>query len=277
MKLGYERWGSGPRTLVALHGFAATARAWRELAPHLGERLSVLAIDLPGHGDSEPAGDAGFLGTLDAIDALCAELGITTASLLGHSLGARLALGLTLLRPGRWERLVLESGTAGLRRRKERVDRRVRDFAFAELLERDGLARFIERHPELPAFASLGRVGEAGRERAHAEQLRSTVAGLADALRTLGAGAQPNLWPYLPKLRIPALLLTGRDDLECTDTARRMAADLPLSWRRSFEGAHHAPHLEVPEAFAREVLSFLEAPWTEEELEPQPAVLGRTG
>ena len=276
MKLGYERWGSGPRTVVALHGFALTRRVWRDLAPHWSERLDVLAIDLPGHGESEPAGERGFLGTLDAIDALCAELGITSASIVGHSLGARLALGLGLLRPGRWERLVLESATAGFRRRKERVDRRAQDHALAAMFERGRAERFDERWAALPAFAGVTKLPSADRERIRAHARASTIEGLADALRSLGAGAQPNLWPYLPRLRIPVLLLSGRDDAHHTELARRMAADLPLSWRRGFEGVHHAPHLEAPEAYAREVLSFLEAPWTEEDVQADEPALGRT-
>jgi len=42
-----------------------------------------------------------------------------------------------------------------------------------------------------------------------------------------------------------------------------MAAELPVVWRRTFEDCSHAPHLEVPEEYAREVISFLQTPWYE--------------
>jgi 2-succinyl-6-hydroxy-2,4-cyclohexadiene-1-carboxylate synthase len=42
-----------------------------------------------------------------------------------------------------------------------------------------------------------------------------------------------------------------------------MADELPVVYRRAFEGCTHAPHLEVPEAYAEEVLSFVRTPWYE--------------
>jgi 2-succinyl-6-hydroxy-2,4-cyclohexadiene-1-carboxylate synthase len=42
-----------------------------------------------------------------------------------------------------------------------------------------------------------------------------------------------------------------------------MAEELPVVWRRTFEDCSHAPHLEVSEEYAREVISFLQTPWYE--------------
>ena len=67
-------------------------------------------------------------------------------------------------------------------------------------------------------------------------------------------------------MRAPTLLLTGERDAKFTDIARAMAAEIPLVWGHSFPGAGHAPHLESPEEWAREVTSFLSAPWIERPL-----------
>ena len=51
--LAYDRAGSGD-PLVLVHGLASARTTWRSLLPALAERYDVIAVDLPGHGDSAP-------------------------------------------------------------------------------------------------------------------------------------------------------------------------------------------------------------------------------
>src|ERR671939_435929 len=55
-RIAYDRLGSGPAVLL-LHGWPQTRRMWRLVVPALAERFSVVAADLRGYGDSEPAPD----------------------------------------------------------------------------------------------------------------------------------------------------------------------------------------------------------------------------
>lgn len=61
-ELVWRRWGGGPRTVVLLHGGSGSWRHWVKTIPALTERAEVIAVDLPGLGDSamppEPAGPA---------------------------------------------------------------------------------------------------------------------------------------------------------------------------------------------------------------------------
>jgi 2-succinyl-6-hydroxy-2,4-cyclohexadiene-1-carboxylate synthase len=104
------------------------------------------------------------------------------------------------------------------------------------------------------------------------ERRRSAPQASLARSRALSLGAQPNYWSRLWTLRSPTLLLTGARDSKFTATARAMAAELPLVWGHVFPGAGHAPHLEVPEAYARELQGFLSAPWIE-----RPLVDGELG
>lgn len=89
------RWGRGKRLLIALHGFSDRARMFALLENFWGERFTVVAIDLPFHGQTEWAAAAFSKADL---------LGIVTQvlesekkerfSLLGFSFGARLALAM---------------------------------------------------------------------------------------------------------------------------------------------------------------------------------------
>ena len=98
------RTGQGPRAVLLLHGFLGSARNLASLARGLTERdrsLSVIALDLTGHGASPPLPDGADTGVL-ATDVLATAraLGVTTAvRLVGHSLGGRVALRAGLLEP----------------------------------------------------------------------------------------------------------------------------------------------------------------------------------
>lgn len=266
MQLAQETWGEGGAPVLLLHGFTGSRRAWDGVRPLLARHVQALAVDLPGHGESAPAPREGREGFLDTVAALAAQVrawGRGPVDVVGYSQGARLALALAVEHPGCVRRLVLESGSPGLHGRKERAERRMQDAQLAHSLERHGVEPFMDRWEALPLFEGLRRLSpEAGRA-LRARRLAHTAEGLAWALRTLGTGVQPDYWPQLPLLRCPTLLLTGEEDAKFTQLARRMAAELPTVWRRTFPGCGHAPHLEVPEAWATEVLGFVSTPWYE--------------
>src|SRR5258708_6028879 len=146
MKLAFEQWGQGTPRLLLIHGFTGSRAAWNHLRPLLGPGMSAMAVDLPGHGRSEPcglSGPEGFTQTLAAVAGTLDGLGAGPVDVLGYSQGARLALGLAIEWPGRVRRLILESGTAGLKRTRDRTIRRQRDEALPEEIELNGTAAFV--------------------------------------------------------------------------------------------------------------------------------------
>jgi 2-succinyl-6-hydroxy-2,4-cyclohexadiene-1-carboxylate synthase len=276
--LAYDTWGEGSHTLLALHGFTGAAASFAHLRPLLGRSVRVVAVDLPGHGrtplPTKPGRD-GFLETVDAIIQLARELAPSgTVDLLGYSQGARLALGAAVKAPECFGRLIMESGSPGLHRRQERSERREADAKLVDFIRARGVDAFVDRWESLALFDGLRRLPEADQAALRERREACTVEGLAGALETLGLGVQPDYWPSLHRQRLPTLLLTGAQDEKFTNLARRMAAELPVVWRHAFAGVTHAPHLEAPEEYVREVLSFLQTPWYEA---PQfePAILAR--
>ena len=266
MRLAYDVRGRGDRALLLLHGFTGNRDTWCRVEPYLADRFRLVRVDLPGHGQSPPptvSGRDGFEEALRALEQILDAEGAGSADVAGYSQGARLALALAVESPGRVQRLVLESGTAGLHRRKERAERRRADERLADQILAEGVDAFVRRWELLPLFEGLRRLPAPDLEELRARRASSTAEGLAAALRALGVGVQPDYWPHLWKLRVPTLLLTGAQDSKFTALARRMAAELPLVWGHAFAGVGHAPHLEAPEAWAREVIAFLETPWFE--------------
>jgi pimeloyl-ACP methyl ester carboxylesterase len=94
VELAFERAGSGP-PLVLLHGVGHRRQAWEAVLGRLTPHRDVIAVDLPGHGESPalPAGATPVLAVmLDAVFALLDGLGIDRPHVAGNSLGGRLAL-----------------------------------------------------------------------------------------------------------------------------------------------------------------------------------------
>lgn len=263
MTLPFTTWGRGSTRAVFLHGFAGSSATFAHLEPLLGDLLTATCVELPGHAGT-PAAD--WDTTVEQVGALLD--GDTV--LIGYSQGARLALAAAQRFSQGVERLVLESGATGFRRRHDRLLRRRADAALAELIHARGVDAFVAHWEQLPLFAGLRSLPAEEQEALRARRLGHTADGLADALRLLGQGAQPDLWPGLQRLRVPTLLITGANDEKYTRLARKMIVDLPLAWRVTFDGVGHAPHLEAPRAWAEELRAFLAPRWLREPRELAP-------
>jgi pimeloyl-ACP methyl ester carboxylesterase len=99
--LSYSRRGSG-EPLVLLHALGASRRAWDPVLPALAARFDVVALDLPGFGESPPLppGEEPSAAVLArAVADLLCELGIDAPHVVGNSLGGWVALELAGIRP----------------------------------------------------------------------------------------------------------------------------------------------------------------------------------
>jgi len=249
--LAKATWGSGA-PLVLLHGFTGAGSAFDHLRETLGACFRVTAPDLPGHGNSPEA-----TGWDDALRALRDALPAQPFFLAGYSMGARLALAFALRHPGRVRTLVLESGSPGIEDPAERERRRAEDDRLAAFALREGVAAFVARWEEHPTLSGLRDLPTPLAIAVRERRLRSSAAGLASALRHLGAGAQPSLWDELPGLRVPTLLLAGERDVKFSDIARGMAGRIPGARLRLLSGCGHSPHLEAPARYAEVVSGFV--------------------
>lgn len=264
LNLRFKTWGEGPRTLVLLHGFTGNSSTWDHLRPHWTQHVKAVAVDLPGHGESplpDQVGTAGWDETVAAVGKLIKELGEADVDLLGYSQGARVALGVALRNPDFIRRLVLESVNPGLKRGPERAVRKQQDEALAASIEAEGVQSFVAKWEQQPTFEGIRRLPQEVQDAIRARRLSGTAPGYAGALRCMGLGVQPNYWLELPMFYVPTLLLTGEKDEKFSLYSRKMTEEMRHVWRRTIPGAGHSPHVEAPEVYAQEVLSFITAPY----------------
>lgn len=242
--------------MVALHGFAGDGADFAPFVEALD--LPCLAPDLPGHGATRGPAEFDLPATLALLDAAYVAWALPSRPvLLGYSQGGRLALRWALADPTRWSGLVLIGATPGLRDPVERAARVAQDHALAERIVAQGVTWFTDWWAERPVIQSQRQIAAPVRATMRERRLANRPAGLAAALRGLGAGALPPCWDALPDLTLPTLLLTGAEDAKFTALARAMQATLGHAEQRTIADAGHCAHLERPAATAASVHAWL--------------------
>lgn len=112
---------SSKAPVLVLHQAPGSSALYDDLVLALGATHPTLAIDLPGHGESDASGEQSVAGwaraALDALDAL----GIARVHLYGHNSGAAAAVEMSLLAPDRVASLVLDAPIALDRESRERL------------------------------------------------------------------------------------------------------------------------------------------------------------
>ena len=224
-----------PATLVLLHGFAGTGRAWDGVVDALGsQRYRSLAPDLRGHGSASAARPV----TFEACVRDVLELTPGRFDLVGYSLGGRLALHVALAAPERVRCLTLISTTAGIEDPAARVGRRADDARLADEIERGSIEDFAARWLRGALFRDDGP--EATR-RARDDILRNEPAGLAAALRGIGTGEMEPLWHRLGALGgLDGTVVTGERDAKFTALGQRLAGAIAGARHLVVAGAGHA-------------------------------------
>ncbi len=255
----YTRQGNG-RPLVLFHGFAGSSESWSALAPSLASTNDVICIDLLGHGRSAaPAESERYaMGRVAGdIMRLLDAIGVGPFSLLGYSMGGRQSLFMALRYPGRIERLVLESASPGIETAAGRQERVVSDERLAQKILRFGVPAFVAEWEQLPIFTSQSRLPPEVLDRQRQQRLANSAAGLAGSLRGMGTGSQPDLWPELPTLITPTLLMAGELDQKYAQINRRMASLIPEAQLTIFPECGHNIHLEQPAAYLARLQGWL--------------------
>lgn len=245
--------GRGP-TVLMLHGIGGGHLAFAPQVETLASSgYRAVAWDMPGYGRSAPVEPYGFKGLAQRCLLLLDALQCDEATLVGHGLGAMLALELALRAPLRVRRLVLCAGgppldaaaiAAWVAPRLEALDE---GLSMSELAAR--LVVHAAGDAALPEGLHLARHAMG---RVHAATYRRALQALASFARRA---------PELMRLHQPTLLIGGEQD-RCTPPEALQALAHVLRDARlvQLRGVGHWPQLEDPEGFEAELLDFLAEP-----------------
>lgn len=251
--------GTG-KTLLLLHGAGASLHSFADLMTTLAPQYRVVAVDLPGHGFTTKGGSSrsGLAAVATDLAAMLVKQDLLPDAIIGHSAGAAVGLDLVDRLPRRPEAVIALNG------------------AFSEF---DGVAGWL--FPMLAKLLSLNPftalifsatttpksvaqlIGATGSELS-AAQLNLYYRLVRDRAHVSGALAMMSQWDLrplglkMPKIDIPALLLTGeRDKAVAPIVSQEAARKLPVAEVRTLPALGHLMHEERPDLIAKEIGAFL--------------------
>ena len=109
-RVAYRDVGGGDDVVLLIHGMAGSSATWRAVIPQLSRKYRVVAPDLLGHGQSaKPRGDYSLGAFAVWLRDLLDELGISSATIVGQSLGGGVAMQFVYQHPDYCQRLILIS------------------------------------------------------------------------------------------------------------------------------------------------------------------------
>jgi len=249
----------GPRgapAIVLIHGLGASLHTWEPWAAGLSDRFRVIRFDLPGSGLSPPdaTGDYTDARSLALLAALMERLGVARATIVGHSVGGRIAWSFAAQRPDRVERLVLLA--------PDGFESPGFEYGVAPRVPAlMALMRYVLPRPALranlaPAFADPGRLDDALVTRYHDLMLAPGARGAM--LQRMSQTVLTDPVPWLRRIRAPTLLLWGEQDamIPVANAADYTAAIRAVTLVR-LPGVGHLPQEEAPERSLQALRAFL--------------------
>jgi pimeloyl-ACP methyl ester carboxylesterase len=107
MGLAFSELGAGGETIIILHGLFGSRRNWAAIARKLAVNNRVLTLDLPNHGASSWTGSMSYELLSESISDFIVEHELKDATVLGHSMGGKVAMTLALTQPDLIKRLIV--------------------------------------------------------------------------------------------------------------------------------------------------------------------------
>jgi 3-oxoadipate enol-lactonase len=256
MRLHFEDTGGGGLPVVLLHGFPFSSAMWEpQLASLARAGYRAIAPDLRGHGRT-PAGDGLFTieQFADDVLGLMESLNLGPVVLCGLSMGGYVALRAAEKAPQKLKALVLADSRAEADANQAKLLRAAAMKAVAE----KGVDAFAEEFVKnlyspstlaagSPCVAKILKIMKAN----PALGVRGTLLALA---------ARPDASEFLPKVKVPTLVIVGEEDkITPPALSESMAKAIPGAKLARVAAAGHLSSLERPEAFDEALLPFLKS------------------
>lgn len=254
----YVRTGAGP-AVVLVHGFGSSLYTWKDVMPALAAHHEVVALDLPGFGESERPRDLALEDLPGAVLGLMDRLGIERAALVGNSLGGATVALAAAAQPARVGRLVLiDAAGFNLEPRERPGVVRLATSRVAPLLQAlPGKRLIVEWSLRQVLHDDSLVTAERVAEYLAPAQRPGTYAALRSLGRSLRAST-PEFEHALAAVRAPTLVVWGDDDrwIPLADADRFVSA-IAGARKVVIADCGHLPQEEKPEELARVLIDFL--------------------
>ena len=252
MRLHFKEYGEGT-PLLLLHGLFGGSDNWHGIATRLDDQFQVVVPDLRNHGQSPHSDEMNYPAMAADVAELIAELGWSSAAVLGHSMGGKVAMQLALTRPELVHKLIVADMSP-------RAYTPLNNEIIAALVALD-VASFTSRTEIEAALAgpipslNLRRflLKNLGRNADGVFEWKINLSGLAQSYPNLRAAVAGPL-----SYSGPVWFIRGGKSEYIQVAGEPSIQELfPQAQIQTIEGAGHWLHAENPEEFTRLVREFL--------------------
>jgi pimeloyl-ACP methyl ester carboxylesterase len=243
-RVHYQNYGEGKEAIVFIHGWSCNLNFWKANIPAFINQSRVIAIDLPGHGESDkPQASYSMDLFARAIDAALKDAGVERATLVGHSMGTPVIRQFYRKYPSKTRALVI-------------VDGSLRPFDSAQMKQ------FIEplRGPNYKEHAErmIGFISQMVKDKKTVEEIRTAMMNTPQHVMVgaMDAMMDDAIWKQ-DKINTPTLAVMAKQpqwDAEYEKLVRELVPGIDY---QMWEGVSHFLMMDEPQKFNDTVLAFL--------------------
>ncbi len=245
MRVHYQSYGEGKEAIVFVHGWSCSLKNWKANIPAFVGESRVIAIDLPGHGESDKPQITYSMDLFArAIDAALTEAGVERATLVGHSMGTPVIRQFYRKYPNKTLALVI-------------VDGNLRGFG-----SREQMKQFVDplRGPNYKEQAErmLSFIAQSVKDKKDLEEIRSTMMSTPQHVMVgaFDAMMDETIWKD-DKINVPTLAVMAKQP-QWNDEYEKFVRELvPGIDYQMWEGVSHFLMMDEPQKFNDTVLAFL--------------------
>jgi pimeloyl-ACP methyl ester carboxylesterase len=236
-----ERGDTRLTPMVLLHGLRGHGHSWDDISAAFSSHYHVFALDQRGRGETDWATDGDYSTDIYVADleGFCQALGLDSFVLVGHSMGGRNSLLYASRHPETLQRLVVvDVGPEMDPKGSKRITQEIIDVP-EEFDSFEGVIEYMSKQNRFASDAVLRRRFEyATKELPNGKIGWRYDSEIRESRRRGGTAPQVDLWPALPKITCPTLVIRGLEtDVLAPDVAQKMMKELP-----------HGQLVEVPRA-----------------------------
>ena len=245
IRVHYSDYGKGDVALVFVHGWNCDESVWKNQAPALAQKMHVITIDLPGHGQSDKPQIAY---TMDlhakAIEAVLRDAGVKETVLIGHSNGTPAVRQFYRHYPDQVRGLVI-------------VDGALRPFGDAAFMEKF-IAPLRGRDYQDTATHYVSGMIAPMKDASEREKVRTMMLSGPQhvAVSEMEGLADPALWQE-EKIAVPVLMILAKQPAWTPEYEEFVRSLIPNLDYQVWDGVSHFVMLDKPSEFNRAVLEFV--------------------
>jgi pimeloyl-ACP methyl ester carboxylesterase len=245
-RIHYVNYGKGSEALVLIHGWTCNIDNWRDNLPELAKRYRVIAIDLPGHGQSDKPQ---VIYSMDyfarAVNAVMRDAKVNRAVLIGHSMGTPVARQFYRNYPDQTLAIVEVDGVMRPLGDKATMDNMIASFRAPNYRDAVGQLLTSISGPNLSADATM---------RIKASLLNTPQHVIVSAMEGM---ADPAIWRD-DKINVPVLAIMANSPFFGPNLEQSVRATARNVDFQSWDGVGHFIMMEKPKEFNAAVIAWLD-------------------